>query len=123
MAAVAVKPLPASTYSWTRFQNLGANATLNVKATPGSVKSIYCHNLNASARYIQIHKTATTPAGGAVPELSFLVPANGVVLIDGSYLGENGYYCTTGIAFAFSTTEATYTAGAAADQMSHIMYA
>lgn len=120
--AEAIKPLAVSTYSWTLFQNLGANATLNVKSTAGSIKSIYCHNLASSPAYIQIHKTATTPTGGVTPALSFLVPANGITLIDGQYLGENGYFCTTGIAFAYSTTEITYTAGTAGNQVTQIMY-
>lgn len=120
--AEAIKPLPVSTYSWTLFQNLGANATLNVKASAGSIKSIYCHNISASIAYIQIHKTATTPGGGAVPALTYLVPASGVTIIDGQVLGENGYFCTTGIAFAYSTTESTYTAGTAANQVTQIMF-
>lgn len=120
--AEAIKPLATATYSWTLFQNLGANATLNVKSTAGSIKSIYCHNLAASPTYIQIHKTATTPAGGAVPALTFLVPAGGVALIDSAFLGDNGYFCTTGIAFAYSTTEFTFTAATAANQVTQIMF-
>lgn len=119
---VNMQPNISATNSWTRFQNLGANATLNVKSTAGALKSIYCINKNVAARYIQIHLTATTPSGGAVPHLSFMIPASGSVLISGDVLGENGYYCTTGIAFAFSTTEATYTAGAAGDQSTTIFY-
>lgn len=120
--ATAVRPLAVSTYSWTRFQNLGANATLNVKATPGNVKAVYCHNINAAARYVQLHNTATTPAGGAVPLYTFLVPAQSSITIGDTFFGEHGAHFTTGIAFAFSTTEATYTAATAADQMTHIMY-
>lgn len=123
VAAIAIKPLGVSTYTWTLFTNLGANATLNVKASTGNVKSLYCHNLNGAARYIQIHNTATTPAGGATPIFTFLVPAGGTAVLDGQFFGENGYNFATGIAFAFSTTEATYTAGTAADQITHILYA
>lgn len=120
--ATAVRPLAVSTYSWTRFQNLGANATLNVKATPGNVKAVYCHNINAAAHYVQLHNTATTPAGGAVPLYTFLVPAQSSITIGDTFFGEHGAHFTTGIAFAFSTTEATYTAATATDQMTHIMY-
>jgi len=120
--AVAIRPLATSTYSWSLFTNFGANATLNVKASTGNIKSVYCHNLNAAVRYLQLHNTATTPGGGAVPLLTFLVPATGVVVLDGQFFGENGFNFTTGIAFAFSTTEGTYTAGAAGDQFTQIMY-
>lgn len=122
VAAVAVKPLAVATYSWSFFQNLGANATLNVKASAGNVLSLYCHNLNAAPRYIQIHNTATTPGGGAVPAYSFLVPANSVLILGNDFFGPQGTNLATGIAFAFSTTEATYTAGAAGDQVTQIFY-
>lgn len=122
LATVAVKPLAVSTYSWTLFQNLAANATLNVKATPGNVRSVYCHNINAAARYIQLHNTATTPGGGAVPLLTFLVPASSAIFIGADILGDHGVNFSTGIAFAFSTTEGTYTAGTATDQFTHILY-
>lgn len=122
VAATAQKPLAVATYDWSKFKNLGANATLNVKASTGNVFSLYCHNINAAARYIQLHDTATVPAGAAVPIYTFLVPAGGTVLIDGMFFGQNGANFPTGIAFAFSTTEATYTAGTATDQFTIIQY-
>lgn len=122
-AAVVIKPQTTATASWTLFTNFGANATLNVKTTSGNIKSIVCHNLNAAVRFIQIFNTATVPSAGNVPILAFPVAASGgVTVIDGQTLGENGYNFSTGIAFAFSTTEATYTAGTAADQFTHIFY-
>lgn len=120
--AVVQRPLAVSTYGWTLFSDFGANATLNVKASAGNVFAIYCHNLNASARYIQLHNTATTPAGAAVPTLSFYVAGSGVTIIDGSFLGQSGKHFSTGIAFAFSTTEGSYTAGTASDQVTYIQY-
>lgn len=120
--AVAQRPLAVSTYSWTRFQNLGGTNTLNVKATPGNVFSLYCHNLNVAARYIQLHNTATTPAGGAVPVLTYLVPAQGAVFIDSTQFGAAGDNFTTGIAFGFSTTESTFTGAIAADQVTNIHF-
>lgn len=115
-------PLATATYSWTLFQDLGANVTLNVKATPGNVASLWCHNVGGSVAYIQLHNTATTPAGGAVPTLTFFVPIGGVTVVTKEFLGEQGYNFSTGIAFAFSTTETTYTAGTAANQVTQIMY-
>lgn len=119
---MVVKPIAVSTYSWTQFQNLGANATLNVKATPGNVKSVYCHNVSGGDRYFQLHNTATTPGGGAVPARTYFVPAGGVLELTGSYFGEQGINFSTGIAFAFSTTEATYTAATATDHITEINY-
>lgn len=111
-----------STYSPTVFTNYGANATLNVKATAGNVFSIYCQNTNASVRYIQIHNTTTTPGGGAIPVVSFMIPGSGAVFIDHTMLPAGGAYFSTGIAFAFSTTAGTYTAGTAGEQNTFITY-
>lgn len=120
--ATQVLPLATSTYTYTQFQNLGANATLNVKASAGNVYSMTCHNLNGSARYIQLHNTATTPGGGAVPARTYLVPGNGVIFLESQYFGPGGINFTTGIAFAFSTTEATYTAATAGDQVVEVNF-
>lgn len=120
--AMASKPLATTTYSWSRAVDYASNVTANVKASAGCIKSVYCHNTNAAARYIQIHNTSTTPSGGAVPTFSFLVPTGGATLIGDDFFGEQGYYCSSGIAFAFSTTETTYTAGSAGDQTTFVMY-
>lgn len=111
-----------STYSPTLFTNFGANATLNVKATAGNVYAIHCQNTNAAIRYIQIHNTATTPGGGAVPLLSFAIPASSSVTITHDLLVAGGVYFSTGIAFAFSTTLGTYTAGTAGEQSTTILF-
>ncbi len=105
-----------STYAPSLFTNYGANLTLNVKAGAGNVYSIHAQNTNAAIRYIQIHNTATTPAGGAVPLVSFAIPAASFKDIDHKMLPAGGVYCSTGIAFAISTTLATYTASATANE-------
>jgi len=105
------------------FSNFGANATLNVKASAGNVFAIECHNSNASTRFLQIHNTATTPAGAAVPLWEVAIPATSVVIIGTEFFGTGGLAFSTGIAFAFSTTKNSYTAGAAGDQTTFIRYA
>ena len=122
VAAYAVKPLAIATYSWTRFQNYGANTTLNVKATPGNVFSCYFYNTNAAARFEQLHNTATTPSASAVPLHSFLVGASADKTIDGQFFGQSGDNFSTGIAFAHSSAFGIYTAGTAADGNRVIMY-
>lgn len=122
LLGILPKPVAVSTYSWSRFVDFGANATANVKASAGNVFSFECHNLNGSARYLQFHNTATTPSAGAVPLYTFLVPAGGAITRDGQFFGQAGANFSTGIAFAFSTTEGTYTAGSAADQFTQIHY-
>ena len=122
LIVTGTRPIVSATYSWTRFQNLGANVTLNVKASAGNVFAVYCQNNAGTNRYLQLFNTATVPAPGAVPLFTFFVLKAEDTFIDGSFFGANGYYFSTGIAFAFSTTQATYTAAPAADHATHIMY-
>lgn len=116
------KKIAASTYSPTTFSNLGANATLNVKGSTGNVYSVSCINTNAASRYLQLHNTATTPSAAAVPALSFLVPAGGQIVIGADFFTNEGINFSTGIAFAFSTTQNTYTAGTAGEQSTFVNF-
>lgn len=120
--AVAIKPLAGSTYAPSLFKDFGSNATLNVKASSGNVTSVLCQNLNAAIRYLQLHNTATTPSGGAVPFVSIPVPGSSTVIIGQDFFTAHGINFSTGIAFAFSTTSSSYTAGSSADQMTEITY-
>lgn len=118
----AIKKVAAGTYSPTIFQNLGANATLNVKASAGVVSAIKCRNTTTAPRFFQLHNTATIPGGGAVPAWHCLVPAGSEVVIGEDYFSEMGMKFTTGIAFAVSTTSATYTAATATDHETYVNY-
>ena len=119
----AQKPLAVTTYSPSLFTNFGANVTLNVKASAGNVFSLYARNLNAAVRFVQLHNTATTPAGGAVPLLSFpMAVLTGEKVLDHSFFSHGGIFFSTGIAFGFSTTEGTYTAATAADHSICVLY-
>lgn len=114
--------MPLDTFIYTRFSDFGAHATLNVKATAAQVFSFKCHNNNSAARYIQFHNTATTPNGNDVPQLSFLVPGNSEIVIGTEFFGTGGEDFSIGLAFAFSTTEGTYTAATASDQFTYVRY-
>lgn len=96
-------------------QNFGANNAGVYKSTAGSLFSLYIKNINAATRYFLIIDKATTPVNGDTPLHSFTVPANGLLFVDTSLLGSNGISCTTGIAWAFSTTEAIVTLASASD--------
>jgi len=104
------------------FRNFGANATLNVKSSAGNVFSATCHNENANTRYFQLHNTATVPGASDVPEETFAIGSGEQAIIGTDYFTTNGARFDTGIAFAFSTTKDTYTAGTAADQTTLIRY-
>lgn len=112
----------ALTIAPSQFLNVGANATLNVKSSSGKVFSLYCHNSNAATRYLQLHNTATVPAGGDVPVKTFVVFSTGQTVIGTDFFTNAGLAFSTGIAFAFSTTRDTYTAGSAGDQQTQINF-
>lgn len=111
-----------SATAFSLFTDFGANATANVKASAGKVFSLWIHNRNAAEHYVQLHRTATTPAGGAVPFMTFAVPGSSILSIGNDFFTLGGVTMTTGIAFAFSTTEHTYTAGTASEQTTMITY-
>jgi hypothetical protein len=115
-------PTAVNTYTADVFTNVGANTTLNVKATAGNVFSISCLNTNAAARYFQLFNTATTPAGAATAVYSWLIPAAGMIVLGTDFFTQNGLYFSTGIAFAYSTTFLTYTAATAAEQVTCVRY-
>lgn len=115
-------PVATNTNTATNFFNVGANATLNVKASAGNVLSISCINTNAAARYFQLHNTATVPSASDPPVCSWLIPAAGMVVLGSDFFTPNGMYFATGIAFAFSTTFLTYTAGTAGEQVTCVRF-
>lgn len=119
---VLPKPLAVSTYAPTLFTNFGTDPDTSVKASAGNVFSLCVHNLNVAARYAQLHNKASAPAAAEVPLLTFLVPASSMLLLGRDFFGDWGVHFSTGIAFGFSTTEGTYTAGAGADQFTQITY-
>lgn len=120
--AVSDKPLATNTYSPSRAVDFGSNVTLNVKSTAGNVIAVMVRNLNAAERFFQLHNTATTPGGGAVPLVSIPVPGNGLIILGSDFFAKGGVFFSTGIAYGFSTTQGTYTAGTAADQFNHVIY-
>ncbi len=87
-----------------------------VKATPGNVFSARVTNTNAALRFFQIHDTASAPVGTAVPLAFFPIPvSSGVMTVGSEFLG-NALACTTGVSWAISTTAATFTDSATANE-------
>ena len=126
--ATGPAPFPALTFEngnpavCSRFQNRGTLATALVKGSAGKVYAVSCTNLNGSARYVQLHNTAAALTGGEAPQASFLVEAGAQLVLGAEWFTQHGEGFTTGITWAFSTTENTYTAGAAGDQSSQVRF-
>lgn len=92
-----------------------------VKTTAGNVFAARVTNANAALRYFQIHNKATDPAGTNVPILSFPIPVSGGIMTVGAEFLSGGQECTTGVAWAISTTHATFTDSATANEHTVIL--
>ncbi len=95
--------------------NLGAAVSAVSKTSTGTVFVARCESIDGTLVYLQLFMSATIPAAGAVPLLSFAVPvgsatAPGVLQVDESFFGTAGRSFSAGIAWGVSTTKATYTA-------------
>lgn len=103
--------------------DFGATVTKNIKNVPGyRVRACILANRNATIRYFQLHDTATTPSAAAVPILSIPVPASSTLLVTKDLLGEFGLkFGTAGVAYAWSTTNGTYTAATAAEHDTQVL--
>jgi hypothetical protein len=86
-----------------------------VKASNGNLFGVSGQNDNAAVRYLQFHNKATAPGAGETPVLSFKVAITSTREIGPDLLTSNGWNFPLGIAFGWSTTRDTYTAGTAAD--------
>lgn len=116
---VAMAPISSVSYSPSNFSGFGAATKAVVKASAGSLISIYASNVNAAVRYLQVHNKASAPAGGDVPVASFPIPAGSAtavasILISNDFF--NSDYFSAGISWAISTTGATFTDSATASE-------
>jgi len=101
---------------WSDYENLGVDASGSIKASPGVVSSLYCQNLNAAVRYVQLFDSSSAPIGGATPRFEWGVPAGGGEIIVGDdFFQVDGLGFNAGIAWGVSTTKGTFTAATAAD--------
>ena len=88
-----------------------------VKASAGNVFKFRATNETAADRWFQLHNKATAPAGTDVPVLSWKIP-QGTAAVPGwlEFPFVFGKAFDTGISWAISTTQATFTDSATASQ-------
>ncbi len=88
----------------------GERASLVVKAGPGKLYFLTVYNNNAGAQWIQLHDSATLPANGAIPVVTFEIATQVARTLD---YGVYGRKFANGIVVCNSTTDVTKTIGAA----------
>jgi len=91
-----------------------------VKTSAGAVYAISCFNASSSLAFFQIHDKATAPVNGDVPIKSIPVFPNGATVFNSSIFGAGGLPCSTGIAWAFSSTRSTLTLAVGSDKTSWV---
>lgn len=116
------KPIPSPTYAWTLYRNAGQAASANIKGTAGNVGAYTCRNTGTSTRFFQIWSSATVAGAPAPLVWEQAVPAGSSIVTGSETLGLAGVHCSAGIAFGFSTTSNTYTAGTPAEQTTQVLY-
>jgi hypothetical protein len=109
--------LIAQSYSQPNlFTRFGTSTTDTLSGTPCRLLGGCAWNKSSSVRYLQFFNRTTNPTTGTVPVISRVLAPNERYSWQHFDFGSNdGYNFTTGLAWAFSTTESTYTAGTTTD--------
>lgn len=95
------------------FAKWGVSAGDTISGTPARVTGMCVWNKSNSIRYIQLFNRTTNATAGAVPIFSRVLAPNEKYTLNNLDMGSNdGFVFSTGLAWGFSTTEGTYTAGA-----------
>lgn len=115
-----VKPIVGSQYAPGTYQMPSSPVlAANIKSAAGNVYAVRVTNADSSPRYLQLFNSTSAPSGGATAQLSFLIPSAvdtpGVLQLGTDFFTPSEYF-TTGISFAISTTDHTYTASATASE-------
>ena len=104
------------------YKDAGSATKANIKATRARVFAVYAVNLNAAARYFQLHNKATAPAAADTARHSWYVPTNSILILDTAWFATEDVF-DTGLGFAWSTTDTTFTDSAtASDHKTMVRY-
>lgn len=104
------------------FTDFGVHTAGVVIDVSAVVHSVRCQNKNAAIRYLQLFDSRVAPTAGAVPTLIIPIPITSTVQLGSDFFSQVGLLFKKGVAWGFSTTETTYTAGSAADQLTQIVH-
>lgn len=122
IGGINVVPATTSTLSRARIMAAATTNATSVKATAGTIKTIFLHNNTASAKFLKVYAKATAPTVGTdVPIATLTIPANGPLNLP---LNEPGFPVATGIAIAITgaVADSDTTVLAANDVTGFILY-
>ena len=117
--ATMTRPLVGTTYTHTLYTYFGQLVTKALILTGNrQAFSFTATNRNSGLRYFQLHNKATEPAGTNVPLLVFMLPGGSTttVTIGNQFFTDAGVNFSLGLGWAISTTVATFTDGATANE-------
>lgn len=92
----------------TAYASAAYEASVVVKATPGTLYKVMGYNSNALAQFIQVHDATTLPIDTSVPIVTFSAPGLSLFEWDA---GQLGYPFAAGIVACNSATGPTKTIG------------
>jgi hypothetical protein len=120
-----INPKPVANSGYTIYRKVATADTnaASIKASPGTVSSIYAVNNTASAKYLKLYNKATAPTVGTdTPVFTYLIPANTLVSVP--FTQDMGMQFTTGIGIGISggLADGDTTALAAGDVIAHVTY-
>lgn len=106
----------------TVFARWGTSTVDTVSTTPSRVTGLVIHNRSVGTRFLQFFNRTTNPPAATVPLWSIAIAPGERLILNARDLGGNdGLAFSTGLAWAMSTTEGTYTA-ATPSETSLILY-
>jgi hypothetical protein len=92
-----------------------------VKASAGMPLAVYVRN-SAALQFFAIVNKASAPALGDAIVLAFQLATGGVLQLDAAWFAQNGIFLSAGIAWGWSSTGGTFTAGAAVTGAINILF-
>lgn len=121
VAATVNKPVAIADYAPSRVTSFAA-VSASTKASPGMIYGAVARNRNAGVRFFQVFDKAAIPVGGDVPILSVGMASATQLALGPDFFTRFGTFLASGLAWGYSSTEGTYTAGTAAEHDAVIFY-
>ena len=90
----------------TRVKSDNATKAGVIKAAPGQLFSVSCHNVNAAARFLRLYNKATAPGTGDTPVAEYAIPGATTGGVRDVMFPNDGIAFSAGISYRLVTTSA-----------------